>query len=74
MESNNDKLTQKLKEYQHRLEQLEQYMKNTKTTNNSSLYINEDSPYQKRRDLFDSDFERTEQDEWMEKAQVFFLN
>ncbi|CAO3701156.1 unnamed protein product [Rhizopus stolonifer] len=47
-------------------------MKNTKTTNNSSLYINEDSPYQKRRDLFDSDFERTEQDEWMEKAQFSF--
>ncbi|KAG1249535.1 hypothetical protein G6F68_013271 [Rhizopus microsporus] len=47
-------------------------MDSTKVANNSSLYINEDSPYQKRRDLFDSNFEKTEQDKWIEKAQFSF--
>ncbi|KAI9253001.1 hypothetical protein BY458DRAFT_522456 [Sporodiniella umbellata] len=67
-----DKLVQKLKEYEHRLEQLNQYTKNTKKENNSSLYINEDSPYQKCHDLFDYDVERTEEDIWTEKAQFSF--
>lgn len=73
MKLDKNKLIQKLNEYKHRLEQLERYMDSTKVTNNSSLYINEDSPYQKRRDLFDSNFEKTEQDKWIEKAQVTFL-
>lgn len=67
------KLIQKLNEYKHRIEQLERYLGGIKPTRkNTSIYINENSPYQSRRDLFETDIERSVQDEWMEKAKVLY--
>ncbi|ORE22938.1 cysteine proteinase [Rhizopus microsporus] len=67
------KLIQKLNEYKHRIEQLERYLGGIKPTRkNTSIYINENSPYQSRRDLFETDIERSIQDEWMEKAKFSF--
>lgn len=63
-----NKLIQKRNEYKHRVEQLERYMDGTKQT--SFLYINENSPYQQRRDSCDSDIVRTEQDDYNDKAKV----
>lgn len=63
-----NKLIQKRNEYKHRVEQLERYMNGTKQT--SFLYINENSPYQQRRDSCDSDIVRTEQDDYNDKAKV----
>lgn len=62
-----NKLIQKLNEYKHRVEQLGRYMDARK---HSSLYINENSPYQHRRDSCDSEIIRTEQDEYNDKAKV----
>lgn len=64
-----NKLIQKRNEYKHRVEQLDRYMNGTKQ-HQTSLYINEDSPYQQRRDSCDSDIFRTEQDEYNDKAKV----
>lgn len=73
-ESNLDrnKLIQKLNEYRHRIEQLERYMDATKT-NSPSLYINENSPYQKqRRESCESEIHLTEEDELNDKAKFAF--
>lgn len=65
-----NKLIQKLNEYRHRIEQLERYMDATKT-NSPSLYINENSPYQKqRRESCESEIHLTEEDELNDKAKV----
>lgn len=64
-----NELIQKLNEYRHRVEQLERYMETTKT-NTASLYINENSPYQQRRDSADSDFVRTLEDDYNDRAKV----
>ncbi|ORE08732.1 cysteine proteinase [Rhizopus microsporus var. microsporus] len=67
------KLIQKLNEYKHRIEQLERYLDGIKPTRkNTSIYINENSPYQSRRDLFETEIERSIQDEWIEKAKFSF--
>ncbi|KAG2237583.1 hypothetical protein INT48_004485 [Thamnidium elegans] len=65
-----NKLIQKRNEYKHRVEQLERYMDGTKQT--SFLYINENSPYQQRRDSCDSDIVRTEQDDYNDKAKFCY--
>jgi calpain-7 len=67
-----NKLIQKLNEYRHRIEQLERYMETTKT-NSTSLYINENSPYQQRRDSRDSDITRTQEDDYNDRAKVKYI-
>lgn len=62
-------MIQKLNEYKHRIEQLQRYMVTTKTTS-TSLHINENSPYQQRRDSTDSEIFRTEEDDYNDKAKV----
>lgn len=64
-----NKMIQKLNEYKHRIEQLERYMETTRSTS-TSLYINENSPYQQRRDSTDSEIFRTEEDDYNDKAKV----
>jgi phosphopantetheine adenylyltransferase len=64
-----NKLIQKLNEYKHRVEQLERYMETTKT-NSTTIYINENSPYQQRRDSTDSEIIRTEEDDYNDRAKV----
>ncbi|KAI7894172.1 uncharacterized protein EV154DRAFT_415548 [Mucor mucedo] len=64
-----NELIGKLNEYKHRVEQLGRYMNATKP---SSLYINENSPYQQRRESFDSEIIRTEQDDYNDKAKFSF--
>ncbi|KAI9354702.1 hypothetical protein BD770DRAFT_324684 [Pilaira anomala] len=66
-----NKLIQKRNEYKHRVEQLDRYMNGTKQ-HQTSLYINENSPHQQRRDSCDSDIFRTEQDEYNDKAKFCF--
>ncbi|KAF1798666.1 hypothetical protein V8B55DRAFT_1523513 [Mucor lusitanicus] len=66
-----NKMIQKLNEYKHRIEQLERYMKTTRATS-TSLYINENSPYQQRRDSTDSEIFRTEEDDFNDRAKFSF--
>ncbi|KAI8979256.1 hypothetical protein BDF20DRAFT_868518 [Mycotypha africana] len=66
-----NELLQKLNQYRQRVEQLNHLLVLTKI-NPSSLYINENSPHQQRRDSNDSDISRTEEDEYTEKAEFAF--
>ena len=63
-----NKLIQKLNEYRHRIEQLDRYTDATKN-NSTALYVNENSPYQ-RRDSTASNIVRTEEDDYNDKAKV----
>lgn len=64
-----NKMIQKLNEYKHRIEQLERYMETKKATS-TSLHINENSPYQQRRDSTDSEILVTEEDDYNDRAKV----